>query len=219
MRKLTLALLAAGVTYAASLTGNVYDPDGAVIPKVRVTLTDSQTGKQVSTETGAAGEYAFSALVAGRYQLQAAAPGFAMGTRGGIALDANTARTENFILRLGEIQETVEVRATGTPSAQAPAPRRIRVGGNVQATKLLRQPRAAYPEKALAEGREGRVLLKAVIGKDGYIGSLVTMTGADPDLAAAAVEAVRQWQYQPTLLNGQPVEVATTVEVNFRLSR
>jgi TonB family protein len=60
--------------------------------------------------------------------------------------------------------------------------------------------------------------MNAVIGKDGSLLSLAVVSKlADPDLAAAALEAARQWRYQPTLLNGEPVEVLTTITVNFKL--
>ena len=216
MFKLCVFFLVAIAAHAASVSGRVYDPAGGVVPGVQVTLTNVQSGASASGTTTASGEYSFPSLVAGRYELQVAAPGFQYG-RARVTLEANTARNENFVLRLGEVQETLEVRGSGTPRPQS-GPTRIRVGGNIQATKLLRQPRPVYPEKARAEGREGIVVLRAVIGKDGTVNDVVSMADAYPDLAVAAVEALKQWQYQPTLLNGQPVEVVTTVQINFRLA-
>jgi TonB family protein len=89
----------------------------------------------------------------------------------------------------------------------------------MQATKLLKMARVKYPEKAKAEGREGTVMLRAVIGKDGSVKELMSMSDADPELAAAAIDTVRGWQYQPTLLNGEPVEVITVIQINFRLTQ
>jgi protein TonB len=133
-------------------------------------------------------------------------------------LESDTVRTENFFLRIGEIQETIEVTGTGTPRAQA-APKKIRVGGNMQVTKMLKMVRPVYPEPAKSEGREGSVQLTAVILTDGTIGGLKATPDSDPDLAAAAIDAVRQWVYQPTLLNGKPVEVITSIQVNFKLKQ
>jgi TonB family protein len=105
-------------------------------------------------------------------------------------------------------------------SPTAEPPRRIRIGGNVQATKLISQVKPIYPENAQRSGIEGTVLLHAVIATDGSLLSIgVTNTLADPELAAAAIDAVKQWHYQPTLLNGQPMEVVTTISVNFRLQK
>ena len=94
----------------------------------------------------------------------------------------------------------------------------IRVGGNVQATRLLTSVKPLYPPGAEAAGIEGTVLLHAVISTQGDLLSISLMsTAVDGELAKAAMDAVQQWHYQPTLLNGAPVEVVTTIAVTFRL--
>ena len=94
------------------------------------------------------------------------------------------------------------------------------MGGNVQQANLIYQTKPTYPEQALQAGIEGAVLLEAVIAKSGSVENLRLMSrGAHPFLAKAAMEAVKQWLYKPTLLNGEPVEVVTTVDVNFTLSQ
>jgi protein TonB len=123
------------------------------------------------------------------------------------------------VLSLGQISESLTVSGKRTQSVPNPAPRRVRVGGNVQAARLLEQPRPAYPPNAEAAGKQGKVLLQAIIRIDGAIGGLTVLSSPDPELAAAAVESVRQWRYQPTLLNGQPVEIITTISVSFRLDQ
>jgi TonB family protein len=95
---------------------------------------------------------------------------------------------------------------------------KIRVGGNMQQAKLVSQVRPVYPSEAKAQRVQGAVKLEAVIGKDGKVENLKVLSG-DPLLAPAALEAVRQWQYQTTLLNGNPVEVVTQIDVNFTLSQ
>ena len=102
------------------------------------------------------------------------------------------------------------------PRATTTAPPRVRVGGVVQAAKLLRQAKPVYPPLARSARISGIVRLEAVIGRNGTIESLHVMSG-HPLLVPAALEAVRQWIYQPTLLNGDPVEVLTQIEVNFKL--
>jgi TonB family protein len=75
-----------------------------------------------------------------------------------------------------------------------------------------------YPEQARAEGVQGTVLLRTVISVSGQPVSLTALNNlVDGRLVAAATEAVSQWRYQPTLLNGQPVEVATIITVGFQL--
>jgi protein TonB len=97
-------------------------------------------------------------------------------------------------------------------------PKSIRVGGNVQAAKLVKQPKPLYPPLAKQARIQGTVRFNAVIGKDGTIQNLTLVSG-HPLLVPSAQDAVRQWVYQPTLLNGEPVEVVTTIDVNFTLSQ
>ena len=99
------------------------------------------------------------------------------------------------------------------PAARAP----VRVGGNVQAAKLVHQVRPVYPPLARQARISGVVRLEAVISRSGLIESLQVMSG-HPLLTQAALDAVRQWVYQPTLLNNVPVEVLTQIDVNFKLS-
>jgi TonB family protein len=101
---------------------------------------------------------------------------------------------------------------------EAPAPQRIRVGGNVQQTRLVRQPKPIYPPEAKMARIQGTVKMRAVISKDGRIQQLELISG-HPWLAAAAIEAVKNWVYEPTLLNENPVEVVTQIDVNFTLSQ
>jgi protein TonB len=95
---------------------------------------------------------------------------------------------------------------------------RIRVGGNVQAAKLVKQPKPVYPPLAKQARIQGTVRFTAIIGRDGSIQNLTLVSG-HPLLIPSAQEAVRQWVYQPTLLNGEPVEVVTQIDVNFTLSQ
>ena len=96
-------------------------------------------------------------------------------------------------------------------------PTRIRVGGIVSAARLIYQPKPEYPQLAKITRTEGPVEFEAIIGKDGTIQELRVLRG-HPLLVKAALEAVRQWRYQPTLLNGEPIEVVTEITVNFKLA-
>jgi protein TonB len=99
-----------------------------------------------------------------------------------------------------------------------PKPRLIRLGGQVVAAKGLYQPSPAYPPLALIARVQGTVVLQAVIGRDGAVQDLKVLSGPAL-LVRAAMDAVRTWRYQPTLLNGDPVDVLTEVSVNFTLSQ
>jgi len=124
---------------------------------------------------------------------------------------------------LGGILGSVPTAAPPPPPAvkeapKAVTPKSIRVGGNVQSAKLIRQPKPQYPQLAKQARIQGTVRFNAVIGKDGTIQNLTLVSG-HPLLVPSAQEAVRQWVYQPTLLNGEAVEVVTTIDVNFTLSQ
>src|SRR5579871_468235 len=93
----------------------------------------------------------------------------------------------------------------------AATPQRIRVGGNVQAANLVNQQRPVYPPLAKQARISGTVELSAVIGKDGHVQDLKVIKG-HPLLVQAALDAVKNWVYRPTLLNGEPVEVSTTID-------
>jgi protein TonB len=142
-------------------------------------------------------------------------PGFAPYMREPVAVPS----TLDVVLSLGSVVESVNVSGKRPQTAPAAAPRRIRVGGNVQAAKLLSRPQLTYPPHAEAAGIQGTVLLRAVILIDGGIGGFTVLSSPDPELTEAAMASARQWRYQPTLLNGQPVEVITTIAVNFRLDQ
>jgi protein TonB len=104
------------------------------------------------------------------------------------------------------------------PKPKPAPPAAIRVGGQVQAANILRQTRPTYPPLAKAARVQGTVKFEATIAKDGTIQNLKLISGP-PLLVQSAMQAVQQWQYKPTLLNGEPVEVLTTIDVNFTLSQ
>ncbi len=102
-----------------------------------------------------------------------------------------------------------------------PKPKQIgplRVGGSVQAARIINRVQPAYPPLARQTRISGTVRLHAIISKNGTIQQLEVLSG-HPLLQQAALDAVRQWRYQPTLLNGDPVEVDTTIDVIFTLNQ
>jgi protein TonB len=123
-------------------------------------------------------------------------PGGSMGgVLGGIIAAANT---------------TANVPKIATPT-------RVRVSAGVTEGLLVRQIRPTYPPLAKQARIQGHVILQAIINKSGQVENLRLVSG-HPMLAPAAIEAVKQWKYRPYLLNNEPVEVETTVDVNFSLS-
>lgn len=99
----------------------------------------------------------------------------------------------------------------------APQPARLAVGGQVQAAKLIHEVMPQFPRMAHEARIAGVVRLKAVIAKDGTVEDLSVISG-HPFLVPAALDAVKQWVYKPTFLNGKPIEVSTEVDVTFTLA-
>jgi protein TonB len=103
------------------------------------------------------------------------------------------------------------------PEPEPDSPQKIRVSSGVAQGNLIRDVRPQYPPLARQARIQGVVVLLAVIGKDGSVQDVHVKSGS-PLLAQAAMEAVKQWRYRPYLLNGQPVEVDTQININFTLA-
>lgn len=113
------------------------------------------------------------------------------------------------------------IGGAGSSAAPPPpkvTPKRITVGGNVQAAHLVNRVQPIYPPLARQTRISGTVKLHAIIGKNGAVEQLQVVSG-HPLLVQSALDAVRQWRYQPTLLNGEPVEVDTEIDVIFSLAQ
>jgi TonB family protein len=95
-------------------------------------------------------------------------------------------------------------------------PMRVRIGGEMAKRNLIDIMEAIYPKAARDAHVQGTVKLHLVLAQDGSVKAIEVVSG-DPLLQQAAIDAVKQWRYKPTLLNGQPVEVDTTVDVNFQI--
>ncbi len=206
-----------GAAAQAPLEGVVYDPTGAVVPEVRLVLTG--TGSKSDATTDAEGRFAFPGVAPGAYVLEGQLPGF-RGLKQDIELRQATDWTRVITLPLGDLRETINVTARrgGGAAAAATGPVPVRVGGNIRPPRKLKDVKPVYPESMREAGREGVVTIDAVIGRTGSVtAARVSSPQVHPDLAIAAIEAVRQWQFAPTLLNGSPVEVVMAVSVTFTL--
>jgi TonB family protein len=128
------------------------------------------------------------------------------------SLDASNLEWSSALTRLRAAREN--------PPAPPPASgiQRIRVGAAVQQSNLLHQVDPVYPPLARQARIQGVVRFNVIIAQDGHV-SDVSLVNGHPLLVPAAQEAIKQWVYRPTLLNGDPVEVATVIDVNFMLPR
>jgi len=212
---------------AQNLSGNfggtIHDPSGTGVRNATVILTNHKSNAIVMTASDGDGSFRFKSLPAGEYEMKVVKRGFEVYRAPEVALETGREASQNVTLEVAAVMEEVDVVPEGTvkplPGSETGGkPSRLRLGGQVQATKLLNKVTPVYPAAAKAAGIEGTVILHAVIGMDGKPLSLRVMNSqADPELARAAVESVSQWRYRPTLLNGEPIEVDTTIMVNFSL--
>jgi protein TonB len=107
---------------------------------------------------------------------------------------------------------------SAVPKLALPAPpKRVRISQGVTEGRILQRVEPQYPQIAKAARIQGQVVLTAIISKGGEIENLVLVSG-HPMLVPAAIKAVQQWRYRPYLLDGEPVEVETTITVVFELS-
>ena len=111
------------------------------------------------------------------------------------------------------------VSASGCKRSEPPATREVlHPGAPISNTgNILKKVPPVYPPVARAARVQGTVLLHAIIGRDGHVENLDVVSGP-PLLQGAAIDAVSQWVYKPYLVNGEPVRVETTVQVNFTLT-
>jgi TonB family protein len=126
---------------------------------------------------------------------------------------------EHFTVNIGTDKATgkASIFITGPYSRPASVPAgALRIGANVQEANIVTKVAPEYPPLAKAARVQGTVKFEIVIGKDGTVQNIQLISGP-PLLIQSAMSALRQWVYRPTLLNGQPVEVVTTVDINFTL--
>jgi TonB family protein len=219
------ALRLPGQNLSGKFTGTIFDMSGGAVLNATIIMTNHKENTVDMTTSNAEGNFAFKALPAGEYEMKVLKPGFAVYLAPQTVLEPGRDLATTVKLDIGSIKDTVDVQAEGSAkessameTAAAPKPMRVRIGGNVEAAKVLSRVQPIYPPSAKEKGVQGSVVLHAVVGMGGKPLSLQVLNSqVDPDLARAAVEAVSQWRYQPTLLNGDPVEVDTTITVNFTL--
>lgn len=218
------ALRLPGQNLSGKFTGTIFDISDAAVPNATIIMASHKANPVGMTSSDAEGNFVFKALPSGEYEMKVFKPGFAKYRVPRVVLEPGRDLAMTVKLEIGSLTENVDVQAEGATKASLsteaakPKPTRIRIGGNVEAAKVLTKVQPIYPESAMAAGVQGTVVLHVILSKDGRPLQLeVVNSEVNPDLARAAVEAVSQWRYQPTLLNGEPVEVDDTITVNFKL--
>jgi len=205
--------------------GELIDEGATLVPLVE--QLSWQLGHTVVDKTGLTGNYDFSLRwtpgesEAGMNKLMGLKPASDSGASNESAGPTLfTALQEQLGLKLVPQKEPMQVlvidhveKPTGEQS-EVSAP--VRVPKEIMSGLVLKKVPPDYPEMARAARIQGTVVLDATIGKDGEVENLRLISG-HPILAPAAIKAVKQWKYEPYLLNGEPVEVKTPVQVDFAL--
>lgn len=220
-RTLISGLLASAGLYAATIGGSIFDPSGEAIPDAKASLYNPETQARQETVTTPEGKFRFESLPAGQYILRIEKPGFASLFREfNVQQDANVER--GMVLELGASEAQLKEQAAKGERAAYPQPlnpQQLRVSGEAEQAKLINKVNPVYPAAAKAARIEGRVVLEVALSAEGVPQEIRVISSPDDDLTQSALEAVRQWRYSTTLLNGRPVEIVTDVVVNYTLAR
>ena len=208
---------------SGKVAGSIHDPSGAGVANATVIMSNHTANTIDMTTSDRDGNFSFKSLPSGEYELKAMKPGFQVYRLPQVNLTSGGDFSQNISMEIGTIMEEVQVVPAGTrqplPMGTTGKPSRLRLGGDLEASHRITKVQPIYPDSAKSAGISGSVILHAVISTDGKPLSLRVMNSQiDPDLARSAVEAVSQWRYTPTLLNGEPIEVDTTITVNYSLA-
>lgn len=208
------ALLTSVGLSAATITGSVNGITGEPIPDARVLVSNPDTGAKQEVTTNSDGTFSVAGAGAGQYILRVEKAGF------------------NSVFRVFDVKadSNINRQITMVSPGTQPAPDTVkdseklegnplRVKGTVAQANLVTKVPPQYPPDAKLARVQGTVELEVTITKDGVPSELRVVSSPSDDLSESAIEAVRQWRYRPTLLNGAPVEIVSTVMVNYTLTR
>jgi len=235
---MALAIGIAGFTASAqsfsTVSGTIVDQLGGRLPGVTLTLASTEAERKYEVRSDRTGMYQFVGVVPGRYTLNVGQPGF-KNVSAPLSVAGQNVQ-HDVSMAVGTLEETITlVHREGfvpTPGAAAPPPRPVAratpaaacaepvpggMGGAIKQPTKIADKRPVYPENLSGAQRSDVLVFDAIIGRDGTVREV---TPKDPnaqiDLANAAMAAVREWKFTPTLLNCVPIEVEMTVTVNFR---
>jgi beta-lactamase regulating signal transducer with metallopeptidase domain len=207
----------------STFSGVVVDQQDRLLPNTTITLNDSQRDVQHETKTDRNGRFELVGLPAGEYTYQTKLPGFRSQT-GSVVINGQPV-DRTLKLQVGLLEETVTVTSGDgalTSSQQSgqvfkkrpipPCPTDVvnGTGGNIRPPHKVKDVRPGYP------GVDGNIELAATIGTDGSVVDVQVIKSDRPELGPPAIDAVRQWEFDSTLLNCVPIEVQMNVSVAFR---
>lgn len=218
-RTLLSGLLTAAGLSAATIGGSVFDPSGTAIANAQASLSNPDTSAQQETTTSPDGKFTFDALPAGSYILRIEKTGFAPLYREfNVQQDSDVQR--GLVLEAASGAQSVNGPGSTRVAEPLPSnPKVLRVKGTIAESNLVHRPQPVYPAAAKESRTQGTVELDVTISKEGVPVDIRVIRSPSEDLTKSALDAVRQWRYRPTLLNGAPVEIVTDVIINYTLSQ
>jgi len=205
------------ICFAESISGRVYDPAGRLVAGARVMLMQDYV-KLKETKSDDLGEFVFSGLQEGMYQVQIKQPRFSLFQQS-VQLGNQPMRIYA-VLPLARETEAVEIDAPTTLSREKPGEpigHSVTLGGQVEPAELIQPIRPAYPRGASTRGAQGSVVLYATIQTDGTVSDPVVLEPVDPDLEREALRSAGTLRYRPMRLNGAPVACQVTIVLDFKL--
>ena len=218
--------IAAAQAPFATISGSVVDSTGGLIPGATLTISSAQSQTKHEVKTDATGRFELVGLPAGEYCSRRRTSGFAV-ARETLTLSPGQLMSKNIVAaarvaagndhgdRFRWSAVTTVRRAAAPPASPAPCVAGT-VGGNIKVPRKLVDVKPKYPSNLRPSRAGGVVELEATIGPDGSVTDVQMVSSPYADMTDAAIEAVRQWQFTPTLLNCAPVNVNMHVSVSFR---
>jgi TonB family protein len=234
----TIPLAGAAQARYSTLSGTVVDQTGGFLPDTTLVLTNTASKARHEVHADRTGRFEFVGLPSGDYTLQVAQLGFTTLTES-ITIARDLGRTIE--LQVGSLQETINI--VGGPRDETPDPTRAErlqavrqkaqerqqratercaaatsggLGGNILQPWKIKDVKPIYPESASSARLGGVVTMQALIGTDGIVREVNIVSSPHPDLDRAAAEAVRQWEFTPTILNCTPIDVRMNVTATFK---
>jgi beta-lactamase regulating signal transducer with metallopeptidase domain len=206
-----------------TFSGVVVDQQDRLLPAATVTLSDALRNVKHETKTDSNGHFELVGLPSGNYTYEATLPGFRNLT-GSVAIQGESVQ-RTMKMQVGLLQETIRVTSDngaitnayqrGNAVAKRPVfpcstAMATGVGGNIRPPRKVKHVAPGYP------GVDRNVELSATIGTDGSVVDVQVVKADQPELEPAAIDAVRQWEFDSTLLNCVPIEVQMNVSITFR---
>jgi hypothetical protein len=217
-----------------TITGVLYDQLGGLLPGTSAVLVQRSSGATYRTDSDRNGAFSFALLPPGDYELTTSLPGFATVTNL-VKVGPGQLIDRAVTLPIGTLRESISVVGgdgvvSSKPSGYTDRPRTRPapeartfysggVGGQIRAPRKVVHVNPIYPS-GLGPNASGIVKLQARVGIDGYLSDIRDITGGNPSpthqaFLDSALDAVRQWEFTPVLLNNVPVEANITISIDY----